>query len=374
MWKFNQSAFNNNRFFRKQVSKSGSLLVSIFFALAGLGSTLWVSTPARAQTATRANNTRVDVTVNRQPNESYETLIGRAETAMRNAVSRAFSQNPSIREVSVTILGQNAGEIAPILSLEVDRQTWASSRNVQRLATYLPNSRSLLGFATPGSPNNNIANQPQPTNAATTGRVLPNGVRILPNGTVVTGNGVQVLPNGTVVTNNGVTQVLPNGNVVSGNTGVQGVPTNPNFVPGTAARQVAPNAGLTNNVGQFNQTNPGVNNLNNNPANVGIGGFNTGVTQTPGFGTGVIQTPGFGTEINQTPGTGGVNGTNGIGGSAAGATGIGGSAAGTTGIGGSAAGTTGIGGSATGSSTGVNGVNGTTGVNGVNGNTGVGAF
>ncbi|MFB2835848.1 hypothetical protein, partial [Floridanema evergladense] len=265
MWKF-------NRF----LLKSCTFVFPMFFALAGLGSTLVVTTPAKAQTATRinGNGTRIDVTLNRQPNESYETLITRGQTAARNALTRSFNQNPSARRVSVTILGENSGQIVPLFSLNVDRQTWATGQDVNRFATYFPNSRSLLGLRTP-TLNNNVANQPQQTNVANAGQTLPNGVRVLPNGIVVTGNGTQILPNGVVVTNNGSTQVLPNGNVVSVNAGVQGA-------NGTA------NTNGTNGTGN--------------------GTTGTGINGTTG--TGINGTTGTG--INGTTGTG-INGTTGTG-------------------------------------------------------------
>ncbi|MBE9225234.1 hypothetical protein IQ264_07285 [Phormidium sp. LEGE 05292] len=352
MWKFNKSLL-----------KSCRLVVPMLFALAGLGSTLVITTPARAQSEIliNSNGTRIDMTLNRQPNESYESLIARAQTNAKNVLTRSFNQNPSAKRVSVTILGQNAGQVVPIMSLNVDRQTWASGQNLQRLATYFPNSRSLLGLRTPASPNNNVANQPQPTNAASVGQTLPNGVRVLPNGIVVTGNGTQVLPNGVVVTNNGGTQVLPNGNVVSVNADVQNSPGNAGlqgFTGNTGVQGVPGNVGGQNAVGNAGvQGVPGNNNANgtvlfNNPGsnNSGVNGLNntTGVNGTIGT-TGVNGINGT-TGVNGTIGTTGVNGING-----------------TTGVTGTT-GTTGVNG--INGTTGVTGTTGTTGVNGINGTTG----
>lgn len=55
MWKFNQSLLKSCRF-----------VVPMLFAFAGLGTTLSVSIPARAQSTVRTNGngTRVDVTLN----------------------------------------------------------------------------------------------------------------------------------------------------------------------------------------------------------------------------------------------------------------------------------------------------------------------
>lgn len=315
------------RKFNRSWLKSYHFVFPMLFALAGLGSTLVITTPAWAQTTTRinSNGTRVDVTLNRQPNESYDTLVGRAQAAARNALTRSFNQNPSAKRVSVTILGQNAGQIVPILALNVDRQTWASGQDLQRLATYFPKSRSLLGLGTPGSPTNNVANQPQPTNVATAGQTLPNGVRVLPNGIVVTGNGTQVLPNGVIVTNNGGTQVLPNGNVISVNAAGQNASGNAagQNASGNAGLQAIPGNEFATGTVFFNNT--GVNGVNNT---TGVGGTNgtTGVDGANGTaGVGVT---------NGTTGVNGVNGVNGVGG-ANGVNGVGGGTGSTGGSGGS---------------------------------------
>ncbi|MFB2893537.1 hypothetical protein ACE1CI_11550, partial [Aerosakkonemataceae cyanobacterium BLCC-F50] len=290
------------RKFNRSWLKSYHFVFPMLFALAGLGSTLAITTPAWAQTTTRinSNGTRVDVTLNRQPNESYDTLVGRAQAAARNALTRSFNQNPSAKRVSVTILGQNAGQIVPILALNVDRQTWASGQDLQRLATYFPTSRSLLGLRNTPSPNNNVANQPQPTNVATAGQTLPNGVRVLPNGIVVTGNGTQVLPNGVIVTNNGGTQVLPNGNVLSVNAGGQNA-------SGNAGLQAIP--GNDNATGTVFLNNTGVNGLNNTTG-VGAATGTTGVGATNGI-NGVGATNGI-NGVGATNGINGVGATNGI--------------------------------------------------------------
>ncbi len=237
MSKLNQSGFNRSLGrSRSQQSWRTPLSVLSLVALMGMGGTFWLSSEANAQsartraaqTAPQSNVDRINLTLNRQPNESYNTLIRRAEAAARETAQRNFNQNGSLRAVAVTVLGQNAGAIAPLLSLEVNRQNWASRPDTQRWATYFKNAQSLLridnptpnlaeGFvnSTPGQvlPNGPIV----PGNG--TGQVLPNG-NIIPGGTTINGTG-QVLPNGSIIpggTTNGTGQVLPNGSIIPGGT------------------------------------------------------------------------------------------------------------------------------------------------------------
>ncbi|MBD3561088.1 hypothetical protein H6S82_19845, partial [Planktothrix sp. FACHB-1355] len=120
-------------------------------ALMGFSGSFWFSNQANAQnagtrptqTTQRADVARVNLTLNSQPNESYDTLIRRAEAAARDVAGRSFSQNAAIRGVAVTILGQNAGSIAPLLSLQVNRQNWISQPDTQRWATYFKNAPTL---------------------------------------------------------------------------------------------------------------------------------------------------------------------------------------------------------------------------------------
>jgi len=93
--------------------------------------------------------------IDRQPEETYENLIKRAEETAQALAEQEFQQ-PGINAVSVMVLGQNRGEIAPILALTVSRQQWSNEAQAQRWATYFTSARSLLGF---DNPNNTTANQ-----------------------------------------------------------------------------------------------------------------------------------------------------------------------------------------------------------------------
>ncbi len=218
MSKLNQSGFNRSLGrSRSQQSWRTPLSVLSLVALMGMGGTFWLSSEANAQsartraaqTAPQSNVDRINLTLNRQPNESYNTLIRRAEAAARETAQRNFNQNGSLRAVAVTVLGQNAGAIAPLLSLEVNRQNWASRPDTQRWATYFKNAQSLLRI---DNPTPNLAE----------GFVNSTPGQVLPNGPIVPGNGTgQVLPNGSIIpggTTNGTGQVLPNGSIIPGGT------------------------------------------------------------------------------------------------------------------------------------------------------------
>lgn len=128
--------------------------------LLGLGGGFWLIEQAFAPQIAQANKVHVNLPVNRQPNESYETLVRRAKAVALATTQQKFHQNVQVTNVSVTIVGQNQGEIAPVLSLQVSRPQWHKQMTVcsndNYLSSCLPNSprwvryfidaRSLLGF------------------------------------------------------------------------------------------------------------------------------------------------------------------------------------------------------------------------------------
>lgn len=234
-------------------------------ALLGLGGNVWLAKGAIAQPVSQADTARVNLFLNRQPNESYDTFISRAEAVVRDAATRSFNQNPSSRAVAVTVVGQNEGSAAPILSLEVNRQDWVRNPSPQRWATYFKSARSLLRL------DNTAANTPSVAPAAATPVGIPG--QAVPNGAVVPANGLgqaQVLPNGAIVPAGivlGQQQVLPNGTIVVP-TVVPGqvLPNGTIVVPGTVPGQLVPN-GTTGTTGT-----PGTTNFNGTNGITGNGG------------------------------------------------------------------------------------------------------
>jgi hypothetical protein len=118
-------------------------------AVLGLTGISWLTTAAIAPQIAQAYTAKVNVSLNRQLGESYESFLRRAEAVARAAAQRSFDGDILVTEVAVTIIGENNGAIAPLLSLEVSRQSWRSRPDPQRWARYFPNTESLLGFDKP---------------------------------------------------------------------------------------------------------------------------------------------------------------------------------------------------------------------------------
>lgn len=106
----------------------------------------WVTTEVIAPQIALADTERVEISLERQPNETYQTMLSRAEAATLSAVQQSFNQDIMLTDVSVMIIGQNQGAIAPVLSMDVSRDQWLSNPDIQRWVTYFTTARSLLGF------------------------------------------------------------------------------------------------------------------------------------------------------------------------------------------------------------------------------------
>jgi len=107
---------------------------------------LWLTTEAIAPQIAQAYTARVDLLIDSLPEESYETLLRRAEAAARATTQRSFDQDILVTEVSVIISAQNQGAIAPILSLEVSRPQWRKRPDPQIWTIYFQTARYLLLF------------------------------------------------------------------------------------------------------------------------------------------------------------------------------------------------------------------------------------
>lgn len=106
---------------------------------------------------TQAHTTVVEVSIDHQAGENYETLLRRAEAVAKAAAQQSFHGDSLVSEVAVTVLGKHQGSIAPVLSLKVSRQLWSSRPDPQRWATYFPSAKSLLRF------DNTVVKAPAPT-------------------------------------------------------------------------------------------------------------------------------------------------------------------------------------------------------------------
>ncbi|WP_224411028.1 hypothetical protein [Oscillatoria salina] len=125
---------------------SGSFAGVSLATVLGLTGVSWIGIEAIAPQVAQAYTARLDVELNRQEGETYQTMLRRAEAVARAAAQRAFDSDILVNDVAVTILGENEGAIAPILRLDVSRQSWRRQPDPQVWATYFPNVESLLDF------------------------------------------------------------------------------------------------------------------------------------------------------------------------------------------------------------------------------------
>jgi hypothetical protein len=108
---------------------------------------LWLAVDAIAPQIVQAYTARVDLAIDRLPDENYETILRRAETAARAAAQRSFDQDILVTDVSIIVSVQNFGAIAPVLALEVTRPEWRKRPDPQSWVTYFKTARSLLFLA-----------------------------------------------------------------------------------------------------------------------------------------------------------------------------------------------------------------------------------
>ncbi len=115
--------------------------------LLGLTGGSWITNELFTPQIAQADTARITLSLESQPNETYETLLNRAEAVVQGAVEGNFEQNSQIAYVTVTVTAENSGTTAPLISLEVSRTQWQKNPNIQRWGTYFETARSLLGLA-----------------------------------------------------------------------------------------------------------------------------------------------------------------------------------------------------------------------------------
>lgn len=84
------------------------------------------------------------LTVSREAGEDYTALSRRAEMAARSMAQQRFDSDILLTRVLITVLGENAGETAPILVMDVSRNDWRSRPDPQRWSKYYRSTRALL--------------------------------------------------------------------------------------------------------------------------------------------------------------------------------------------------------------------------------------
>lgn len=99
-----------------------------------------------APPAVHAYTGTVNVTIDVQPSETYDTLIRRAEAIARAATQRSFDRDILMTDVAIVVIAQNAASTVPVLSLATTRSQWRSQPDPRRWATYYSTSKALLGL------------------------------------------------------------------------------------------------------------------------------------------------------------------------------------------------------------------------------------
>lgn len=134
---------------RQGRSWKGSILSAGLVALLG-GTGIWLTEALIAPQASQAYTSRVDLFLARELDETYDTLLRRAEMAARAGAQRSFDQDLLITNVSVTVVAEDDGITVPILALRVDRDQWRTRPETYYWATYYRTAEVLLN-APPGS-------------------------------------------------------------------------------------------------------------------------------------------------------------------------------------------------------------------------------
>jgi hypothetical protein len=129
----------------KLFSLSG--LVSLSLGCGGWFTVALVDSPVAI-----AQISQIPLTLSRQPDETYPSFVQRATTLVASRFKNDFSKNSSLNELRIVVIGQNNGNIAPVLSVNMSRQQWLNNPNPQPLINYFADSEFLLGFDTPVAP------------------------------------------------------------------------------------------------------------------------------------------------------------------------------------------------------------------------------
>lgn len=167
-----QVQVNNQKFFSLLFSKLNIFSGIGVATVIGVTGINWLTLEAIRPQIAQAYVANINVNLNRQFGETYDTLLVRGLAVARAAVQRSFDEDILITEVKVTISGENKGAIVPIMIVEVSRQEWNKIPEAESWVSYIPNADILLGFENatdtenapqglpPSSPPSNLGNPP----------------------------------------------------------------------------------------------------------------------------------------------------------------------------------------------------------------------
>jgi len=125
----------------------GNLIKKLSLTLiCGLSSTGILSLEAIAPLKAEAYPQNVQIYLTRQGGETYQNLLERSAIIARAATQRTFDADVLVTEVAVTIIADNQGLIAPLLTLNVTRDQWWERPDPKTWINYYDGIETLLDF------------------------------------------------------------------------------------------------------------------------------------------------------------------------------------------------------------------------------------
>jgi hypothetical protein len=133
--------------YQRPVRRLGLIGLSLASLMAVTGGVCLIQAVLTPQVA-QAYKPRVDINLDRLTDESYQSLLRRAEIIARAAAQRSFDRDILAGEVSIMIMGRHNGTEAPLLLLQVSRDKWRERPDTRRWATYYRTTQALLKLPT----------------------------------------------------------------------------------------------------------------------------------------------------------------------------------------------------------------------------------
>lgn len=127
-----------------------------------IGSSLIISSLIITSSIACAETIERSLLLSSNNNQSFKTFLQQAEDLAINSIEQEFTVNHEVTEVSITILGESNGQIAPLLRSNVSRTQWQRDARISRWTKYFTvNSGVLLGFYNSSASHSSPSQTPQ---------------------------------------------------------------------------------------------------------------------------------------------------------------------------------------------------------------------
>lgn len=156
------------------IMRYGSLLGAALISISlGAIAPLWAQTQNIDSNSTpnqTASPKQIDYILVVQQGQTFAELIRQAELQATNLVEHEFAADPNIVEIGINIVGDRAGQQAPLLQAKVSRADWQQQPTIRQWTKYFATSAVLLGFNNPektpsAAPENPTTPRQQPINS-----------------------------------------------------------------------------------------------------------------------------------------------------------------------------------------------------------------